>query len=402
MLNTNLINNAVLPALLPARDLMTVNKPLKGHLQQASKTALAASLAWAEWIEPVLKKKMFSDGGFTLTPSDARPVKSGISVCSDPAAILCLSSGNWDRARVLSWLAENKARLQQHDLNLGGWLDSEHGVMFLELVWVFPEHLKEACLLVASANGRRSVYNLGKKELIYLNDATGSNTAPHLNWNAINLEQHRREYFLEGCTLVRNLFAPELIAEWRTWSLANAKSAGVKLDACSDSTWVYQKPNERHAYTMVDGDALRRELPEMFEWYRALIPILSAITMQTVVPSPFKKSDINVLVYDNPGSAIGWHRDTNPITFLLYLSDNEEGGTECCLLKSRPDQQDSDRPRKIFKPQAGAVLLMQGRWVEHRSEPMSGKEVKAASPWNYYTDQDLWRPKQFDETIYGG
>jgi hypothetical protein len=302
---------------------------------------------------------------------------------------------------VLSWLADSKERLEQDSLNLGGWMDSENGVMYLELVWVFPEHLKAACLLVASANGRRSVYNLGKRELIYLNAATDPIAAPHLNRNAINLEQHRREYFLEGCTLVKDLFPPELIEKWRDWSIGNAQSVGLKLDACSDSTWAYQKPNERHAYTMVDGDSLRQQLPEMFEWYRALIPIISAITLQNVVASPFKKSDINVLVYDNPGSAIGWHRDTNPITFLLYLSDNEEGGTECCLLKSRPDQEDSKQPRKIFKPQAGAVLLMQGRWVEHRSEPMSGKEIKVASPWNYYTDQDLWRPNQFDEVIYG-
>src|SRR5262249_55510138 len=257
------------------------------------------SFAWAEWVEPILKKKMFSDGGFTLSPYDGKPVKSGISVCSHPAAILCLSSDNWDRAKGLSWLAENKTLLLEESLNLGGWLDTENGVMFLEPVWVFPEHLMDACLLVASANGRRSVYNLGTRELIYLNAAADSNTASQLNWDALDLEQHRREYFLEGCTLLKNLFPPELIAKWRAWSLANAKSVGMKLDACSDNTWVYQKPNERHAYTMVDGDALRRELPEMFEWYRALIPILSAITLQTVVPSPFKKSDINVLVYDN-------------------------------------------------------------------------------------------------------
>src|SRR5438876_1869762 len=159
-----------LPALLPVKDLITVNNSSKGELHQTS--IPSDSRRWAEGIEPMLKKKMFSDGGFTLSPYNAKPVKSGISVCSDPAAILCLSSDNWDSAQVLAWLAENKERLEQHKLNLGGWLDSAHGVMFLELVWVFPEHLKDACLLVAAANGRQSVYHLGKRELIYLNTAT--------------------------------------------------------------------------------------------------------------------------------------------------------------------------------------------------------------------------------------
>src|SRR5258706_3366247 len=167
MLNTELTRRPIPPTLSS-----------KGKLPQMSKAVPFDSPAWAEWIEPILKKKMFSDGGFTLSPCDATPVKTGISVCSDPAAILCLPSDNWDKGKVLSWLAENKARLEHNSLNLGGWMDSENGLMYLEPVWVFPEHLKAACLLVASANGRRSVYNLGKRELIYLNAATASNTTP--------------------------------------------------------------------------------------------------------------------------------------------------------------------------------------------------------------------------------
>lgn len=400
MLSTKQIQRSASPALLPARDFIMTSPSSISSLPQATRAGFFDSLAWAQWMEPILKKKIFSDGGFTLSPDNAKPVTSGISVCADPTASLCLSSDHWDSEKVLCWLAENKPRLADHSLHLGGWLDAEHRLIFLELVWVFPEHLQEACLTVASAKGRRAVYHLGNRELIYVTAATDGNATPQVNWHTSTLEHHRKEYFLEGCTLVKNLFPPELIARWRNWSLNNARSAGFKLDAMADTTWVYQKPNERHAYTLVDGEALRQQLPEMFEWYHAMIPFLSAITMQHVVASPFKKSDINVLVYDNPGSAIGWHRDTNPITFLLYLSDNEEGGTECCLLKRRPDQEECER--RIFKPQAGSVLLMQGRWVEHRSEPMSGKETKVASPWNYYTEQDVWRPEEFDETIYGG
>jgi hypothetical protein len=38
---------------------------------------------------------------------------------------------------------------------------------------------------------------------------------------------------------------------------------------------------------------------------------------------------------------------------------------------------------------------MQGRWVLHRGLPME-KEVKIASPWNYDSTTDQWRPAGFD------
>src|SRR5207302_1709854 len=93
---------STLPELLSVKDLITVKSPSKGKLYQTSKAIPSDSRGWAEWIEPILKKKMFLDGGFTLFPRTATPIESGISVCSDPAAILCLPSDNWDQSQVLS------------------------------------------------------------------------------------------------------------------------------------------------------------------------------------------------------------------------------------------------------------------------------------------------------------
>ena len=83
-----------------------------------------------------------------------------------------------------------------------------------------------------------------------------------------------------------------------------------------------------------------------------------------VVTSPYPASGINVLVYDKARSTIGWHHDTNLVTLLLYLTDNEEGGTECRLLPRRPGQ--TQHEHRVVKPRAGTALLMQGRWVLHR------------------------------------
>jgi hypothetical protein len=79
------------------------------------------------------------------------------------------------------------------------------------------------------------------------------------------------------------------------------------------------------------------------------------------------------------------------------LTNNEEGGTQCRLLPSRPNQEQHEF--KIIKPRAGTALLMQGRWVLHRGLEME-KEIKVACPWNYYSSTDQWRPEEFDQRIY--
>jgi hypothetical protein len=213
----------------------------------------------------------------------------------------------------------------------------------------------------------------------------------------LNLERHRREFFLEGATVLTGLFPPRLIEHWRRWALAHARAVGQVLDGRAGHDWVYNREGDRHAYVMVRGRVVEAHLPEMGHWYQALVPTVSILTHQDVVASPYEDSRLNLLVYDRPGSAIGWHRDTNPITFLLYLSDNAEGGTECRLLPRRPGG-----PRRVrtFLPRAGAVLLMQGRWVPHRGLPV-GREVKVVAPWNYYAADDAWRPQGLDERLYG-
>lgn len=211
-------------------------------------------------------------------------------------------------------------------------------------------------------------------------------------------ERHRREFWTTGVTVVPPGVIPSgLVADWREFALARARLLGRHLDAVADN-WTYQQDGERHAYAMVGGRAVRRHLAEMGHWYRALVPLVSVVTFEDVRTSGHEESDVNVLLYDRPGDAIGWHLDTNPVTVLVYLTDNTEGGTECRLLARRPEEA-TERTR-VIRPEAGAVLLMQGRRVWHRGLPLV-TERKAVAVWNYYTADDDWRPDGFDDVIYG-
>lgn len=213
-----------------------------------------------------------------------------------------------------------------------------------------------------------------------------------------DLMRHLAELSRDGLTVVPpgTVIPESAIKRWRTFAFDSARALGHNLEATARD-WVYNRDGERHSYAMVDGAVIKSHLPDMHTWYEALTPLVSVMMQEDAVVSPHPLSDVNVLLYDRPADAIGWHYDTNPITFLLYLTDNSEGGTECRLLKRRHDE----TPRvRIIQPRAGAVLLMKGRCVEHRGLPVQ-TEKKACAVWNYYAVGDLGRPSGYDEAIYG-
>lgn len=354
-------------------------------------------------LEALMRREVQRHGGFTTDWTGA-PVREGLAVCADPATILSFSEDQWPAEAVSSWLLAHEGRLRSGGVYLGGWHDIDRRTVHLELSYVFPREHRTACLAVAVAHRRRAIFDLGERRVIAVPASMDALVAPppasgpRAALSPANLERHRREYFLDGYTLLPNLFPAETIARWRDWAMRH-KALGLHLDAVADETWVYQAPAQRHAYAMIDGLVIGEHLPDMVDCYRDLAAVLSEITFQTVVASPYPRSGVNLLVYDRPEAEIGWHHDTNPITLLLYLTDNEEGGTECRLLPRRPDQEEHEH--RVIRPRAGTALLMQGRWVLHRGLSVE-KEVKIASPWNYYSTADQWRPAGFDQRIYEG
>ena len=61
-------------------------------------------------------------------------------------------------------------------------------------------------------------------------------------------------------------------------------------------------------------------LRELVGVYAALPALLGALTDRQVVPSAYERSSLNVKAVLDQGDGQGWHRDTNPLTALLYLT----------------------------------------------------------------------------------
>lgn len=214
----------------------------------------------------------------------------------------------------------------------------------------------------------------------------------------LDWERHRREYFYDGLTVLPGIVPLEIVERWRDQALAAAEICGINRDFDANDVDVLGDGGH-YKYVVIDGFGVRRHLSSMVDWYKALVPLVAAVTLQDVLTSPHGgRSDVNVLVYRGAGSQQSWHYDTNPITVLLYLTSNQDGGTECELFTHNPAV--PGKRLHTVRPQAGSILLMQGRKVWHRSAPVL-HETKITCPWNYYTVDDTWRPEGIDELVYG-
>lgn len=145
----------------------------------------------------------------------------------------------------------------------------------------------------------------------------------------------------------------------------------------------------RCAYSAMEGLGL----PPLSIYYRAWLPLVAAVTGQDVVLSPHRRSAISVVSYHPGGDEMEGHFDTNGISLLLYLTTNPEGG--------ETEFHEGDGRILRVKPEAGTVMLFQGRRLWHRSCPVFGSP-KVSCAMNYYHAGDTERPVGVDYADIAG
>lgn len=208
-----------------------------------------------------------------------------------------------------------------------------------------------------------------------------------------NLLRHQSEYQTLGFTVIEII--PEDIAlSWGEAIVFAIHSAGKgrRIDVEDSKGEVADGIGGRLKYDLIDGNECEEAVPSMIDVYRILPPLLSMVTHQDVVVSPYPRSKVCGKRYPAGGGQQGWHFDTNGITVVVYLSTNEDGPTIIRPLDGTLEQH-------VF-PKAGSMLLMRGREVWHCGGRVNAED-KVISPWNYYIAGDTWRPPGLDDQIYG-
>jgi len=216
-----------------------------------------------------------------------------------------------------------------------------------------------------------------------------------------DLKKHRREYCYDLHTVVDEILPTALcqsIVERANRAIACNKIQKVEhKDLGAEAAYL----KGEYLFHLFKGDDIRAHLPEFEGIYHSLLPTISAITMQDAIVSPYPDSDINIKSYPKGGGVLGRHKDTNGISCLIYLTTNTEGALVLELEKDHPGFDVPKIESKRIYPRAGSMLVMQGRKLWHLSEPTQ-HEQKMTTVLNYYVRGDTWRPKGFDDSVYGG
>ena len=207
----------------------------------------------------------------------------------------------------------------------------------------------------------------------------------------MSLDRNRAEFTEKGCTLIRAAVNPKTAVHW-------ARRAMQATDASRVDKTLTAKPEhleEGGGYHVRILDALQSQqaIPELFGWYEAGTTLLAHITSRTVITSPYLSSSVTVKVYDRPGDGQSWHRDTNPLTAMLILTETRGShGTQVEL---------RDGSILSLENEPGDLWVMLGRELRHSVPPLPPEHVRVTVPLNYYHPDDVWRPEGIDGMIYG-
>ncbi len=203
-----------------------------------------------------------------------------------------------------------------------------------------------------------------------------------------NITPYRHQFIEEGYTLIDNQ-VPNPV-KWR----------GQILNSI-DLKEVYVPENKRKVaagkgslkYAALDRFQLDKVIKEIHTYYHSLVELLTLVTNQNIITSPYDRSAYYAKVYKSKGDEQGWHYDTNGLTVILYLTDNTlSGRTEIERL--------NDKKRVFVNPKAGSMLVMKGRECWHRAEPIESG-LKVICPLNYYVDVAEERDPRIDDIIFG-
>lgn len=194
-------------------------------------------------------------------------------------------------------------------------------------------------------------------------------------------EVHARVFADAGWTLIYDAIPEDTARDIEKIALNAVADVGIFKEGTSSG-------GGHSKYWVLDGGAVNRCRPDLFEWYEAQLPLLGKITNREVILSPYLRSAINIKVYKGDGNGQGWHYDTNPLSAVLFLSDSGSP------LSIRDLQGDA----RQIEPKAGKLLLMDGREVFHSVE--AGNETRVAAVFNYYYSDDCERPEYIDRAIY--
>jgi hypothetical protein len=201
----------------------------------------------------------------------------------------------------------------------------------------------------------------------------------------------KNTYDTRGLVIFENFLDADVCAKWDA-ALREAKPTHFENEQEVTSGGFFGAG--KNLYNYLDTFAILEACPEIVDFYVGNIEWLRKLTDAEVVRSNYFKSAITAVQFEAPGSTQTWHRESNPVTAILYLTDNP---TQGAIEVIGNDTSDST----FLYPKRGRLIVMNGRYIPHRVHAMETSERRVSLVCNYYLRGDHARPADADSLIYG-
>ena len=170
-----------------------------------------------------------------------------------------------------------------------------------------------------------------------------------------------------------------------------------------EAAWVSHIPRGRvHA-----GD-VRHHLPWLYEFYRSsFLELARATCAEPVTPALDDRFGIVLNVQRGTGMRFECHVDSNPLTGLLFCTDQgADAGGELVFAHdpSAADVDSVERDCSVIRPHAGHLIFFDGRRYPHYARALASEsDVRIVAVMNFYTEScpESARPAELNRDLFG-
>jgi 2-oxoglutarate-Fe(II)-dependent oxygenase superfamily protein len=158
----------------------------------------------------------------------------------------------------------------------------------------------------------------------------------------------------------------------------------------------------------VHADQVKLRLPWLYELYRGHLLALVASTRAEPV-SPARDDRYGVVLNVQRGTSMRFecHVDSNPLTGLLFCTDQPEGSGGELVFAHDPKAASVsavERDCSVIRPRAGHLIVFDGRRHPHYARRLrSRSDVRVTAVMNYYTASfpESTRPPGLNRHLFG-
>ncbi|ROO82676.1 2-oxoglutarate-Fe(II)-dependent oxygenase superfamily protein [Actinocorallia herbida] len=158
----------------------------------------------------------------------------------------------------------------------------------------------------------------------------------------------------------------------------------------------------------VRADAVERDLPWLAESYRGVFrDFAEEVAGEPVRTSHDPRYSVVLNILSAPDMRFECHVDTNPLTGLLFCTDNPQGtGGELTVAHDTAARgpAEIDRNCAVLHPRAGHLVFFDGRRNPHYARALTAPGLRVTAIMNYYTasvPEESTRPRGLNTHLFG-